>query len=101
MKLVGEVTLHVVNSRTCFVGSSNPDTDLTNSPYNPVYRLTEQKVRQNENYDSPMNLQTGKITQTIQPDWDQNGHVFIRHVDPTPLLIAAISPDGMYPFGGG
>lgn len=100
-KLVGQVTLNVVNSRTVFVGGENPDTDLTNSPYSPVYRLTEQKVRQNENYDSPMNLQTGKITQNIQPDWDQNGHVFIRNVDPTPFLLSAISPDGLYPMRTG
>lgn len=98
-KLVGEVTLSMVNSRSVFVGGQNPDTDLTNSPYSAVYRLTEQKLRQNEGYDLPMALQTGKITQNIQGDWDQNGHVFIRNVDPSPCLIAAVSPEGLYPMG--
>lgn len=100
LKLVGEVTLYMVNSRSVFVGGQNPDTDLTNTPYNPVFRLSEQKLRQYENYDSPMALQTGKVTQVIQPDWDANGHVFIRNVDPSPCIIAAISPDGLVPMRG-
>lgn len=100
-KFVGEVTIYTVNSRSVFVGAQNPDTDLTNATLSPTYRLTEQKLRQFENYDSPMNLQTGKNTQTIQGQWDQKGHVFIRNVDPTPLTISAISPEGLFPMRTG
>lgn len=100
-KFTGEVTIYTVNSRSLFVGTQNPDTDLTNSPYSPVYRLTEQKLRQFENYDNPLSLQTGKNTQTIAGQWDQNGHIFIRNVDPTPLLVSAISPEGLYPMRAG
>lgn len=99
-KLVGEVTIYMVNSRSIFVGGVNPDTDPTNVNNDPLYRLTEQKIRNQETYDSPMALQTGKITQNIQPEWDSNGHVFIRNVDPTPVLISAISPEGLYPMRG-
>jgi hypothetical protein len=99
-KFVGEVTIYTVNSRSFFVGGQNPDTDLTNTSNDPLFRLSEQKLRQFENY-SPMNLQTGKHTENIQGMWDQNGHVFIRHVDPTPILISAISPDGLYPMRAG
>lgn len=98
MKVIGEVTIYMVNSRPCWVGGANPDNDPANTGANPLYRLTEQKVRRLEGYDSPISLITGKVTQTIQPDWDQNGHVFIRNVDPTPLLVSAISPEGLYPM---
>lgn len=97
-KMVGEVTLYMVNSRSVFIGGANPDTDLTNLNKDPLYRLSEQKLRQNENYDNPMALETGKITQNIQGEWDSQGHVFIRNVDPTPILISAISPEGLYPM---
>lgn len=99
-KIVGEVTLYMVSSRPVWVGGRNPDKDLANTAASPVYRLTEQKVRHFDNYDSPIGLMTGKITQTIQPEWDQNGRVFIRNVDPTPMTIAAISPDGLFPIRG-
>lgn len=96
-KMVGEVTIYMVNSRSVWVGGISPDLDPANTSKDPLYRLTEQKLRQNETYDNPMALQTGKVTQTIQPDWDSNGHVFIRNVDPTPVLVSAISPDGLFP----
>lgn len=99
-KQVGEVTVYMVNSRPVFVGEQNPDSDSANANADPLYRLTEQKVRQNENYDSPITLMTGKFTQNIQPDWDQNGHVFIRNVDPTPMIVSAISPNGLFPIRG-
>lgn len=95
-KLVGEVCLYVVNSRPVWIGGKNPDTDPATDG-TTTYRLVEQKVRQWETYDSPVALHTGKITQQIQPEWDSNGHVFIRNVDPAPLVVSAISPEGLIP----
>lgn len=95
-KLIGEVTVHLKDSGTFWVGGSAP-TDSTI----PLQNLTETKIREYENYDNPTALQTGKVTLNILPSWDQNGHVFIRNVDPLPLTVTGIAPDGLFPFKGG
>lgn len=98
MKMVGKVTLQVQNTRGLFVGPANPDgTNLTGSS---LTNLTEISIRQSETYDQPVALQTGKIAVDIEPQWDSNGHVFIRQVDPLPFSVIGIVADGLFPFEG-
>ena len=99
-KLVGNVTLHLKDTRGVFIGGVNPDADLRNTSSNPLFNLTEIKMRQYENYDSPIALETGKVSQNIQSEWDSNGHIFLRQVDPLPMEVLAIAPDGLFPFKG-
>lgn len=101
MKLVGEVTLFLQNSQCVWVGGLNPADDPNNSSNDPLLNLFEQKIRQYEGYESPVSLVTGKITQVIAPHWDSNGHVFVRNVDPIPMTLLGIAPNGEFPFQRG
>lgn len=101
MKVIGKVTLHVQNTRGLFVGPENPDSNpISLGVPNTVNGLNEIAIRQNENYDQTVALQTGKIEVDIQPQWDSNGHVFIRQVDPLPMSIIGIAADGLFAFEG-
>lgn len=101
MKHVGEVTIHVKDTRGIFIGGVNPDDVVDNTDDDPLLNLVPLKLRQYENYEAPNALQTGKITQNILPEWNSNGRVFIRQVDPLPVSILAVVPDGLVPFPGG
>ena len=54
--------------------------------------LFENKARSTENYDQPINLQTGIVTIHMDSSWDTSGSVCIRHELPTPVGILAIIP---------
>lgn len=88
-KSVTAVNLFVQESRGIWVGSSEPEstTDLLEG-------LEELKIRENEDYDDPVRLITDKVTVQIPAEWNSNGRVFIRQVDPLPLSILAVAPSG-------
>jgi hypothetical protein len=90
-KQVSKVTLHVEDSRGIWVGNHPGDDSLTG--------LTEVKVRNDESYDDPVALQTGVIDVNISAEWNSNGRVLVRQVDPLPMSILAITPAGLLPFG--
>jgi hypothetical protein len=91
-KIIQKVSLHTDKSRGGFVGNSEPN------GLDPLENLSEIKIRDDEGYDDPVGLRTGIMDVNIQPEWNSNGRVFIRQIDPLPLTILAISPAGMYPF---
>lgn len=91
-KLINEVTVFVKDSRGYFAGQSLPTTD------NSLDGLIESKVRDNEDYDSPIALQTGKIETKIESSWNDNGRVVLRQTDPIPLTVLAIVPTGYIPI---
>jgi hypothetical protein len=95
-KLVTKVTLFVESSRGIFVGGSAPSDDEAD----PLEGLYEAKTRNAENYNEPTNLQTGTIDINLMSEWNSNGRVFIRQIDPLPLSVLAIAPDGLFPFSG-
>ena len=90
-KIVGKVNLYVEETRGLWVGKKPTGSDLLNG-------LTEPKIRNNEDYDSPVSLKTDTVGVNIESNWDGNGRVFIRQVDPVPMTILSVSPAGKYPF---
>ncbi len=86
-KLITELTLHVENTRGIFAGN-NPGDDSLDGLY-------EAKVRDEEFYDDPVELRTGEIDVKIQSEWNSNGRVLVRQVDPLPFTINSIAPAGV------
>lgn len=88
-KFVTEVNMYVQESRGIWTGPVPPTstTDLLDG-------LTELKIRNTEGYDDPVRLVTDKVAIQIPAEWNSNGRVFIRQVDPLPLSILAIAPSG-------
>jgi hypothetical protein len=94
--LINEVTAQCVESRSFFIGPKPPSDDDAD----PLEKMTQVKIRENEGYDEPNDLVTGKVKLKIQGQWNSNGRIFIRNIDPVPVTIAAIYPTGMIPFKG-
>lgn len=95
--LVTKVTAFVEDSRAFWVGPRPPDDDSVD----PLQNLTELKIRQFETMDEPIALVTDKVEINMASEWNNNGRVFIRHIDPLPLTILEIAPGGLFPIGRG
>lgn len=80
-KMVNKLTMFVESSRGIWAGL---DAD----------NLTEFKLRNEEGYDDPVSLATGTIDVNIKSDWQTNGSIFIRQIDPLPLSVLAVVPTG-------
>ena len=92
-KLISNVRLDVLETKGLFAGRAAPKG-------NGIGQLNEFKIRQYEDYDQPVREVSGQIEVNIPPDWDTNGSVFIRQVDPLPFTLTAITPSGYMPTGG-
>jgi hypothetical protein len=90
------VNLFVEESRGIWAGAKPP----TDDDVDPLEGLTEFKMRETENYDEPVELTTDSISVNIQPEWNSNGRIFIRQVDPAPLTVLSIAPAGYIPTRG-
>jgi len=89
------VAVHVNDTRGIFAGTEEPTgTDMLEG-------LTEVKPRSSEPYESAASLMSGVKEINIGANWDSNGSVFIRQVDPLPATIAAVYPSGLYPIKKG
>ena len=95
-KLVQKVTMYVEKTRGIWAGADEPTDDAVD----PLEGLTELKIRSEENYDEPVDLATGPVDVIIRSEWNSNGRVFIRQVDPIPMSILAVAPAGIIPLGG-
>lgn len=93
-KCVGRVTLRVKDTRGVFVGTEVPDGD------DHLEGLNELKLRNSEGYDAATELKTGVVDINIQPQWDTNGHVLVRQVDPLPVNVLSVAVSGMLPVKG-
>lgn len=91
--IVQAVNLQLEKTRGLWVGGRPPTDDDTD----PLEDLSELKIRNEEGYESPVDLLTGKTDVIIDGGWNSNGRVFIRQVDPVPASVLAISPEGMIP----
>lgn len=91
---VNRVSLHVKDTRGLWVGSQPPTDDSTDN----LDGLTELKLRNDETMDDPVSLKTDVVDVVIESQWNNNGRIFIRQVDPVPATITAIVPDGIFPF---
>lgn len=89
---ISRLNLFVEKSRGAFVGGSDPGT------VEPLKDLEEMTTREDENYSDPTELYTGKTEINIDSEWNSNGRVFVRQVDPLPLSVLAIFPSGKIPY---
>ena len=84
---ISRVGLTVESSRGIWAGMAVPaDTSLTN--------MLEYKARDGEAYATPTALKTDYIEVGIESNWVGNGRVGIRQVDPLPLTILSVAPQG-------
>lgn len=95
-KLISKVTAFVQDTRGIWAGTEVPDDAVSF-----VDGLTELKIREDEDYDSPVSLTTDSVDIITEATWNKNGRVFIRQVDPVPVTILSITPSGLIPFAGG
>lgn len=96
-KLITTLTAYLEKTRGIFVGPKPPSDDEAD----PIENLVELKLRSDEDYDNPVSLKTGPVTINIEPEWNKNGRIFIRQIDPLPSSILAVAPGGYLPFVGG
>lgn len=94
-KLVQHVTVFVEDSRGIWIGARTPSED------DPKEGLREYKPRSNEPYNDPASIiASDQIDVNIRPEWNSNGRVFIRQLDPLPLSVLAVMPAGLFPLKG-
>lgn len=93
--LINSVGLAVQETRGLWVGRKEPECG------DPLDGLEEIKPRECEMYDETTRLRSEVIDVNIESNWEQEGKVFVRQVDPVPATILAILPNGLYPFKGG
>jgi hypothetical protein len=93
-KDISHVSMHVESSRGIWIGAQPPPDDDTD----PLEGLYELKIRNDEVYDDPISLKTEVVDVIIRGEWNSNGRVFIRQVDPVPLTVLSVIPAGLVPF---
>ena len=91
-KIVTKVSMNVEETASLFVGQEEPTGD------DMLENLNESKLWQVTNIGDPVELKTEVVDVAIESNWDSNGRVFIRQVDPLPVTINSILPDVMAPF---
>ncbi len=103
-KAIGKVTLYVAESRGIFVGPRPPEESekYDAADPDPLLGLDELKIRgaAGEGYYDAVSLLTGKADVNIGAQWNDNGRIFIRQVDPLPLTVLAAAPAGYVPLRG-
>ncbi|MDB4871973.1 MAG: hypothetical protein JWL97_2977 [Gemmatimonadales bacterium] len=87
--LLQRVILFVERSRGIWAGRPNTPTAT-----DPLKGLQEFKARTSENYADPISLITDDFEINTQSEWNTNGRMLIRQVDPLPLSLLSISPVG-------
>jgi len=95
--IITSVAVRVEKTRGLFAGAKPPAYPKINA----IDGLYEFKIRENEDYDSPVDQVTQVIEVPIDGTYSSGGRTFLRNIDPLPVTINAIHPAGMFPFGGG
>ena len=96
-KIITRLTLALEDTRGLFVGPSDPGTD-TVKIQSQENVLQELRVREEEDYESAVDLLTGTADVEIFGEWNKNGRIFVRQTDPVPATILAVAPSGYIPF---
>jgi hypothetical protein len=96
-KHVGKVLCMFQETRGVFAGPRPPSDD----DVDPIEGLVELKIRNEEGYYDSTTLVTGPEEIIIRPEWNSNGRVFIRQVDPVPMTILSIQAEGQLSTGEG
>lgn len=97
-KRTGKVSIYTYKSRSLFAGSENPDKNRDNVDGDPLFQLVEQMHgTSRQNYDEPSDLGTKQDYVSFDTRWNYGGRMFIRNVDPIPMSILSIAPEGEDP----
>ncbi len=99
-KLISKVTLWLENTRGVYVGTSLPDDNDDPTQGLNAITFNELKYRESEGYFEPSRMISRPIEINISGNYNNNGRVLVRQIDPLPMGILAISPDGYLPTGG-
>lgn len=91
-KYISEVSLRVEDTRGIFIGPKEP------TGTDPIEGLVEFEPTTDQVLDQPTALISGFITVVLASEWNSNGRVFIRQIDPLPLTVLHIAPTGLIPF---
>lgn len=92
-KVISKAVLWIDESRGIFIGYRQPKGN------DPLENMYEPKVKSDEGYEEHVRNKSGVIEVNIKAEWNSNGRIFVRQVDPLPLSILAIAPGGV--VGGG
>ncbi len=100
-KQVTKVSLWLEKSRGLQVATAFEDRGQDPSMTYQEPSFAELKYRLSEGYDMPPNLISSSIAVNVAGNYNFNGRILIRQIDPLPVGILAVSPDGYLPTGGG
>lgn len=92
--LINQVWLQVEKTRGLWSGTKA----VASTAESAIDNLNEFKLREYENYDSPVALKTGIMDVVTESNFDDNGRVFLRQIDPLPATILSVHPAGLIPF---
>jgi hypothetical protein len=90
-KLASRVFLKVFNSRGLYAGSEFPDADMNTGMADIESRVEEDDTDFLGN--AAQQPYTRRVELSIPGDWDSNGRICLRQVDPLPFEILSIIPD--------
>lgn len=90
-RLVNRVFLKVLNSRGLYVGSRFPENDYVDGMTDPEERIEDINLGNVGN--AAQKPYTKRLDVAVPNDWNSNGKIFIRQVDPLPFEILSIIPD--------
>lgn len=89
--LVQRVKVLLKSSRGGFVGRAIP------SGSDPLEKMDELKIRDGSDAFNPIALRTGQVEADIPAQWNSNGRIALRQVDPAPLTVLGVIPQGIIP----
>lgn len=98
-KGVTGVTMRVQDTRGIWAGPKPPSDDDTD-PLENLLPLNINEEEADEQADAPIKTVTEEVDINIRGEWNSNGRVFIRQVDPLPMTVLSIAPAGYIPGGG-
>lgn len=85
--LVSRALLFVKESRGIFVGPGDGPTDA-----DPLANMDEARPRDDDAGYGPAELITDVVEVSTLADWNSNGRLLVRQVDPLPLTVLSIAP---------
>jgi len=92
-KTANQVEVYLKESRGVWMGPRDPADDPNNTSDALLWNLVELRQRSNENYYEPVAPFTGTERVNILAEWNSNGRIFIRQVDPLPISVLAVLTD--------
>lgn len=87
-KIVTQMYMYLLKSRGIFLGAKPPSDDDTD-PLEGLTRLIDEEAT---TADAPEDLVTDYQDIPIKGEWNSNGRVFFRQVDPLPMTILSVNP---------